>query len=162
METFSTILNQVSISAFAALVLMAALSDFRRYLIPNGHVLGILLLYPMYVVTAPHPVEWLAASGIAAGVLTVGFILFALKRIGGGDVKLLTAAALWAGPAYALDFLLITGLAGGLISFALLLRLNYGWVIGWPVVNASRAVPYGVAIAAGGLFLAARLLMHTN
>ena len=162
MEALNILLYQSSLYGFAALLLMAAWSDFKQYLIPNSYVLGILLLYPAYVMSAAQPVDWPVACAIAAGVLAVGILLFATNRIGGGDVKLLAAATLWAGPGFASEFLVVTALAGGVISLALLLRLNYGWVIGWPALTTSRAVPYGVAIAAGGLFLAARLLMLTH
>lgn len=162
MEALNIFLNQTSLYGFAALLLMAAWSDFKQYLIPNTYIVGILLLYPAYAISAPQPVDWPVACAIAAGVLAGGILLFAMKRIGGGDVKLLAAATLWAGPGFTLEFLVVTALAGGAISFALLLRLNYGWVIGWPAVDTSRAVPYGLAIAAGGLFLAARLLTHAN
>jgi prepilin peptidase CpaA len=89
-------------------------------------------------------------------------VLFALKRIGGGDVKLMAATALWAGADYGIDFLLLTALAGGVLSVGLLLRLNYGWVIGWPAVDTRKAVPYGVAIATGGMYVAAKLLISAN
>ena len=155
-------LNLVTLYSFVALLLLAAWSDFKQFLIPNSHVVGVILLWPAYVMTVPQPVDWPVACAIAGGVLAAGLGLFALGRIGGGDAKLLAAATLWAGPALALDFLIVTALAGGAISLVQLLRLNYGWVIGWPSVSMSRAVPYGVAIAAGGLFVAAGLLINSN
>jgi hypothetical protein len=44
---------------------------------------------------------------------------------------------------------------------ALLVRNKYGWIIGWsPEISTMKQVPYGVAIAAGGLFVAAKLIVN--
>ena len=80
------------------LLAYAAWSDFREYLIPNRIIVGLLVLYPAFVLTAPTAVDWTISVAIAAGILTVGFILFATNHMGGGDVKLLMATGLWAGP----------------------------------------------------------------
>ena len=65
--------------------------------------------------------------------------------LGGGDVKLLAAAALWTGSAALLPFLMATALAGGLLAA---LFLAFARREGKPV-----ALPYGVAIAAGGILI---------
>jgi len=74
-------------------------------------------------------------------------------------VKLLAAASLFAGSAHMVDFLAVTALVGGLLGLALLAGAPIG-----PVAPASdgtlrarlRAnLPYGPAIAAGGLWVVA-------
>ena len=93
--------------------------------------------------------------------------------LGGGDVKLLAALAVWAGTAEALRFLLVTALAGGGLALAWLWYCRIGWAalaplraaFGGPAVLSSfdpaaamdRGLPYGVAIAAGGGWLWLRL-----
>ena len=70
---------------------------------------------------------------------------FRLGILGGGDVKLLAAAALWLGAAALMPFLMATALAGGLLAVAFL---------AWALVRRDRgrvALPYGIAIAAGGV-----------
>jgi prepilin peptidase CpaA len=65
--------------------------------------------------------------------------------LGGGDVKLLAASALWTGSAALLPFLTATALAGGLLAAVFLVFARRG--------GRRVALPYGVAIAAGGLLV---------
>ncbi len=163
MDSLSPFLNQLCLWIFVGLMAYAAWFDFREYLIPNQIIVGLLVLYPAFVLTAPSAIEWTISIAIATGILAVGFILFATNKMGGGDVKLLMATGLWAGPEWALAFGVLTALCGGVLSLAYLMRLNYGWAIGWPATETSKYVPYGVAIGAGGLFVAVQLLTtHAN
>jgi prepilin peptidase CpaA len=94
-------------------------------------------------------------------VFAIGFLLFALNFIGGGDAKLLAAVALWAGPEHILDLLLVTALAGGGLSLILLSPMKYVLEFASPTSPATpangdgkgkrpkRCVPYAVAIAIG-------------
>lgn len=99
-----------------------------------------------------------AAVGSAALVFALGTAAFAAGALGGGDVKLLTVVSLFAGSACLLDFLAITALAGGAMAIAVL--------AGAPLARAATVegtlrgrlharLPYGPAIAAGGLWVAA-------
>jgi prepilin peptidase CpaA len=174
------------VQCFAVLLLWAAASDLHSFSIPNRISAAMCLLYPAYVLASPVPVEWLPACGLA--LLTFGGGAFAFSRgwFGGGDVKLLAAAALWAGPAQFSLLLFVTGLAGGVLSLAVLaqpriapflaqLRLSWlpeipscsgvsaGNVAGGGSTLGSAArtnIPYGVAIAAGGLYVAIQLLAN--
>ena len=159
MEIVNQYLHQISVWIFVGLVLCAAWSDFRDYLIPNRISIGLLVLYPALVLSTPQIIDWQTACLIAGGVFLLGTVLFTTGLMGGGDVKLMTVCALWAGPDHALPFLFLTAFAGGAISFAMLLRLKYGWVVGFPGSSwASSKVPYGVAIAAGSMYVATRLM----
>lgn len=64
--------------------------------------------------------------------------------------KLLAAASLLAGPAYLVEFLLVVALAGGAVSLVVLSGLAMG-VPQAPDNGRQPHVPYGPAIAAGGL-----------
>ena len=74
--------------------------------------------------------------------------------MGGGDVKLLTAATLWAGPGLTPALLIGTAILGGLLTLALLFPLALRAVFA-PAAAAGTAkrvpVPYGVAIAGAAL-----------
>jgi prepilin peptidase CpaA len=102
---------------------------------------------------------WSVGCGIA--VFAVAAAAFVAGVLGGGDVKLLAAMSLFAGPTRLVDFLTITALVGGLLGLAILA----GAPIGRPVAagDASlkarlrQGLPYGPAIAAGGLWVAASL-----
>ena len=155
--------------AVAGLLIFAAASDARRYLIPNWISVGIIALFLPYALLSPVGVNWLGGLATAAAAFALGFGLYALRLMGGGDVKLITACALWAGPAMIAPFLVIVSLAGG--------ALAGGLMIGRGIASARRRrsappgeaatgeaplmrqkVPYGLAIAAGGLFLLTRHL----
>ena len=154
----------VAVLAFAALLLWAAGEDIHRLTIPNWVSLAMIGLYPIHVLTSPVPVNWPMAALIAGLTFAVGFVLFALKAVGGGDVKLLAATSLWADPALFPSFIFLTAIAGGLIGLAILLRrrrmapaaADSGHSVG-PAV-----MPYGVAIAVGGLMVALSLMKGTN
>jgi len=104
---------------FVALIAFAAYTDATSFRIPNRITAGLAALYPAWVVSSPLPIDWTAALAVTGGVFAVGFMLFAARVVGGGDVKLLAAAALWAGPGLILDFLLVAAVAGGaLVSIA--------------------------------------------
>jgi prepilin peptidase CpaA len=155
----------IPLAGFAGLMATAALEDFRRLIIPNGLILGLCILWPLHVVTLP--MLTLAAAGgaslCAAAVFVVGALLFSRGLIGGGDVKLLAAATLWAGPAATLPLLVLTGLLGGLLSLLFLtpvgaliaaVRPAFPDLPGGAVRGANPVlVPYGVAIAAASLIV---------
>ena len=91
--------------------------------------------------------------------------MFVFRLIGDDDVKLLSAVSLWAGPVQIVDLLLITALAGGLISLAMMTTLRLyrpgpvETMAALPRFNTRKQyIPYGVAIAVGGFYVGARLL----
>ena len=182
--TSHLLVNEIAILAFAALLVAAAVEDVRRLIIPNRIPLGILILYPAYVLSATGPVDWMGAALLAGGALGVGIILFAFRYAGGGDVKLFVAASLWAGPTQFPSFLLVTSVVGGAIAIGMLAHRRFfgmaraslaaslpgsreptadagnGSAAPPPARPApSRELPYGVAIAAGGIQIVVHLLV---
>jgi len=111
--------------ALAAIVpagLAASWFDFRRNRVPNWLNLTILL-GGLTCRTA-----WQGPSGLVVGLqgMLVGFgllvLLWAMKGMGAGDVKLMAAIGAWLGPALTLYAVLLGGLAGGLIAVAMIVR----------------------------------------
>jgi len=147
------------LALLAALLIAAAASDLRRFLIPNAVALSIAALGLVFQLQTGGPLG--PAALIAGGVLLIGFAVYALRLVGAGDVKLLAAVALWAGPAEIAPLLLHTALFGGALSILWLLSgpLRHGLVVaGFDVASEPpRRIPYGLAIAGGGLLLIARL-----
>lgn len=134
--------------ALAIALLVAAFTDIRRRQIDNWLNLAI---------AAGAPAFWWSQGlalwpdvalqlGVAAGAFALFAGLFALKVMGGGDVKLLTALALWI-PFYEyMQLLLIMSIAGGVLTMALVF---------WHTARHQKdriAIPYGVAIAFGALW----------
>ncbi|TBG01625.1 A24 family peptidase [Rhizobium leguminosarum] len=150
---------------------MAALSDLFTMTIPNR--ISVILTASFFVL-APLSGLGLAEIGMhlagAAIVFSACFALFAFNVMGGGDAKLMSAAALWFGLNESLLFLMTdVAMIGGLITLLILLVRGQSdtiLAIGLPVPNSvllAKKIPYGIAIAIGGfmafpsspLFLAA-------
>jgi prepilin peptidase CpaA len=146
------------IATLCVLLLWAAASDMQRYIIPNRICLSLLFLYPGYALGLSASEIGIAAA-LAASVLAVGAGLFAFGIMGGGDVKLLAAVSLWAGGDHFLLFLLLTTMAGGFLglSWGPLLRYFFPAIATAKAANGRPAIPYGVAIAVGGFFVAINL-----
>lgn len=141
------------------LVIAAGISDFLTLRIPNWlNVLIALAFFPLAFATGMTGMEILWHCLAAVIVLVVGFGLFSAGFIGGGDAKLLAAAALWIGWAQLPPFLVFTAIAGGVLVILMkawqMFRLE-GEVheIGWAkrLFAFKMDLPYGVAIAAGAI-----------
>jgi prepilin peptidase CpaA len=184
--TSHLLVNEIAILAFAALLVAAAVEDVRRLIIPNRIPLGIIILYPAYVLSANGAVDWMGAAVLAGGALGVGIILFAFRYAGGGDVKLFVAASLWAGPTLFPSFLLVTSLVGAAFGIGMLAHRRFFGIARASLAASlpggreptadtgsvgdtaapsparpapSRELPYGVAIAAGGIQIVVHLLV---
>jgi prepilin peptidase CpaA len=150
--------------AFAVLLVAAGWQDWRTLRIANSLPLATVGLYTMWA-SAGMAMSQLSGSTIgfaiatALIVFTIGAAGFAGGLLGGGDVKLLAAASLFAGPGHILDFLTLTAIAGGALGVALLAGAKIGPAALPENIRARLRVglPYGPAIAAGGLWVAAAL-----
>ena len=156
----------IVIVLFCGLLVAAALNDVQSLTIPNQVCLSIAVLYPAYVLSAPQSVDWLGGLYAAGIAFIVGFLMFARGLLGGGDAKLIAAVMLWAGSQYYLDFLIIMGLVGGGLAVGVWLHSRYSNAVTpgmffMPIPDPglkNRKLPYGVAIGAGGLYVAFTLL----
>jgi prepilin peptidase CpaA len=159
-------LDQSLTALFCALLVLAAASDLRSLRIPNRISIALLLLYPLHVLVSPAPVDWPLSLGIAGAIFAIGFAIYLFGWAGGGDVKLLAASALWAGPTMVGTQLLVMALAGGVLALAALgvqygRRYAAGGIVGVMAPDAGIAapkLPYGVAIAVGGIVAFLKLL----
>ena len=137
------------LAASAIALLVAGFTDLRSRRIGNWLNGGIALAAPLF---------WWASGlalwpdialqlGIAFGTFAVLAVLFAIGAMGGGDVKLLTALALWIEPMPFFRLLVLMALLGGVLTVAF---------CAWHVIRRQRdklAIPYGVAIAMAGLWV---------
>jgi len=160
----STIVAILLFLSFPCLLVLAAAGDIKRYRIPNTLNIALACLYLPTALLAGSTwgtIGWHVAAGGA--VLVVGIVLFALNWLGGGDAKLLAAAACWTGFAGLPGFLIFTALAGGVLALVLLAvrRLLRGRIDDDSslarLLGQTRDVPYGIAIAVGGLAMMPKL-----
>ena len=141
----------------AAMLVWIAVVDVRTYTISDRINVAIALLAPVYWLSAGVPLWPDAAIRVGVGALV--FMLFAgafyLNVMGGGDVKLAGALALWFTPYETLTLIVVMSIAGGLLTLVVLAGHRLRRKEGRP------EVPYGVAIAVGGMWLLAqRFLNH--
>jgi len=164
---FHALPDQLIVLCFLGLLAWAACSDALEFKIPNAASIGIAALFPLYAVASPAPVAWVWSATIAVVVLCLGLALFARDLIGGGDVKLLSATALWAGPRFFLPMILVTALSGGalaLLAWCLQRTQRHrmpaapGGGAGASAATAPIQLPYGVAISVGAGLVGLRLL----
>jgi len=137
------------LAALAIALLVAAFTDLRHRRIGNWLNGAIALAAPLFW-WASGLALWpdLALQlGVALATFAVLAALFAIRAMGGGDVKLLTALALWIEPMLFLKLIVVMSLLGGVLTVV------FG---AWHVMRRQRerlAVPYGVAIATAGLWV---------
>jgi prepilin peptidase CpaA len=150
-------LSDFVLAALGLLLLVVAVIDIRTFTISNKLVLAVALLAPLYWWAGGVPL-WPDASlriGVAVAVFLVLALTFYIGMMGGGDVKLAAALALWFPPQTTLVWLVIMSVAGGVLTLAVLIAHKVRSREGRP------EIPYGVAIAFGGLWLVAqRFLNH--
>lgn len=162
----ATILQTGCLIIFAVLLLAAAWQDLRTLHIGNGLSIAIAALFCLWALAGlfagSYSVTDLAlAVGCAAALFLLGAAAFAGGLLGGGDVKLLAGVGLFAGPARAVDLLLVTAVVGGVLGAAVLAGVPIGPVSGQGEATLRERLrgrlPYGPAIAAGGLWVATQL-----
>jgi prepilin peptidase CpaA len=92
--------------------------------------------------------------------LFIGFALFALGWIGGGDAKLFAAVCLWLGFHDLAPYALLASVFGGVLTLGLVLLRQWplpgalarqGWIV--KLHDARSGIPYGVALACGAFAL---------
>ena len=140
------------------LLLLAALEDLWRLQIEDwlsgGVALGALL---GVAIDGPAVALWQNLL-LFALVLGIGTLLFARGWMGGGDVKLLAACALWFDLGQGWKMLVAVAIAGGLESLLVMLLRLLPWPEPWRCrivwLQRGEALPYGVAIAAGMVWIA--------
>ena len=147
----------------AILLIAAAIHDALHYRIPNRVCAAMLLLFPLFVYTAPHSFDWKQNLMVFALILASGFAMFMGHLAGAGDIKLLAVTSLWAGPHLVAVFLVGTAAAGGLVALGMAALTHYrnrnALINQHPPISVAKVpIPYGMAIAAGGLNILYRLI----
>ncbi|HXZ01863.1 MAG TPA: prepilin peptidase [Stellaceae bacterium] len=155
------LIDWLAVLALLAALIAAAISDAITFLIPNRYSAAIGVAFAVYAFGKPLEL-WLHGLEAAALLLAVGVLLFDRGILGGGDVKLMTAIALWTGFDALPLMLVVTGFAGGALALAHLSPLHRlmparpGAAPGGDDLRSRlrRPIPFGVAIALGGVCIA--------
>ena len=137
----------------AGLFVGAAVSDALSYRVPTYMCVLLLLLFPLFVGTAPHAFDWHQHLAVFGLVALSGYAMFLGNLASSGDVKLLSVAGLWAGPHLIAVLVIVTAIAAGFVSIlmAILAHRRAPSIEEESVTLVKPPIPYGVAIAIGGL-----------
>ena len=137
----------------ALLLVSAGIEDARTRNIANWKNAAVALLAPAWWWVSGYAL-WpdVALQVLLAGVVFAVFVgAFALGQMGGGDVKLIGALALWLPFHPLLQMLIVMSIGGGVLT--LLMLGDRAWRRGGNV-----EVPYGVAIAIAALLFLPRTI----
>jgi len=156
--------TELLLGLLAILLVVAAVIDVRTFTISNGLNAAVALLAPLYWWSIGLPLWPDAAIQVAVAVAVFAILAatFYMGMMGGGDVKLAAALALWFKPFVTLKILVIMSLAGGVLTLVVLILHKKGGKA--PITGdepaAKPEVPYGVAIAIGALWILAQRFLN--
>ena len=142
-----TVLPLALVGLLAALLLAAGIEDAHRRTISNWTNAAVALLAPAwwwaqgYALWPDVPLQ----LALAAVALLAFAGMFALGMMGGGDVKLIAALALWLPVSPFLTLLMVMSIAGGAVTLLMMAERRL------KRAEAQPEIPYGVAIAFAGL-----------
>lgn len=141
-------IQYVLLGALAIALVVAAATDIHRRQIDNWLNAAIAIAAPAWWWASGMSLWPDVATQLGLALITFAICvgLFAMRAMGGGDVKLLAALALWITPAWFLNLILMMALLGGVLTIIL---------AAWHKIRRERerlAIPYGVAIASAGLW----------
>ena len=137
------------LAGLAIALLVAGFTDLRTRQIGNWLTGAIALAAPLFW-WASGLTLWPGVAeqvGVALAAFAVLAALFAFGAMGGGDVKLLTALALWIEPLWFLKLVVMMALLGGALTIV------FG---SYHMIRGQRdrlTIPYGLAIASAGLWV---------
>jgi prepilin peptidase CpaA len=156
-----------------AVAVAAAIVDVQQHRIPN------VITYPAMlagVLLRTYCFGWKGLLSAVGGFLLAGgivFVFYAVRAMGAGDLKLLAALGAIVGPRYAVNIIIATGIAGGVLALvyvayrgqmratlsnvgAVMKFHAWGGLQAHPELNldnpAALRMPYGLAIAAGAVY----------
>jgi prepilin peptidase CpaA len=152
-------MSTLALLLFPAAMALAASSDLLTMRISNKLVLFLVASFFVVAIAVNLPLQQFAMHITSAlVVLGIGFGLFALRLIGGGDAKLAAATTLWLGFGLTLPYLTYSALLGGVLTLAILLLrrmpltpflARYRWLE--RLHDSKSGVPYGIALAIAGM-----------
>jgi Flp pilus assembly protein protease CpaA len=136
----------------AAILFYAAWTDLKSYTIRNDVVLVLVVLFFAHALVSGRWSSLLWTIGFATLIFAVLVWFYSRNLLGGGDVKLLTVALLWAGIDCALPFAVL------LLVFAMThtLAARLGWAGSQrPSDEGGKRIPLAPSIAAAliGIFM---------
>lgn len=146
---------------FPFMMIFSSFSDLFSMNISNKVSLILIGSFAVFAVVMGMELNTILWHCITfALVLTVGFTLFSLNVIGGGDAKLAASTALWLGWAPTGAYVLLAAVLGGLLTLLILKFRSYlipeklnkmEWVL--RLHDHKNGAPYGIALGVSALIV---------
>lgn len=143
------VFNNLLLLGLAAGLIVAAITDLKSREISNWLNLSIAVAAPVFWFASgldpwPDMAIRLAQALVVFGLFAA---LFAIGAMGGGDVKLIAAIALWLHWLSLIQLLVVMSIAGGVLTLSMLVHQKI------KKNSGQLEVPYGVAISFAGLWV---------
>lgn len=147
-------MKDVVLLAVSLVLIVAAIEDMARLRISNVFPLLVVGLYAVWVAVTGWENDIWRNGTVFLGVFALGCGLFALRWMGGGDIKLMAACALWFDWQGVVPWFVYITVGGGVLALLLIAGRR---MVPQSVREGSSValfapkgpIPYGVAIALG-------------
>jgi len=151
--------------ATLVLIVVGMLWDAVCLRIPHWVCIAIVALMPIWGLSVSEGVAWLSHFIGFAIAFVIGFLLWRLRWVGGGDVKFTAAIALWIGVADLGFFFVVMSILGAILAIlVLLLRIGGRFFVAEgadnssiPLLRKGAPLPYGIAIGVAAILLRSAL-----
>ncbi len=146
---------------FPALMAFSACSDIFTMTISNRVSIALALGFlPLAWFLGMPAMTVLSHLSCGAVILAITFSFFCFGWVGGGDAKLAATTAIWLGWENILEYGVVAAVYGGVLTLAIVgfrrwplpsTLMQRPWIA--RLHDEKSGIPYGVALAAAGLFL---------
>ena len=126
----------------SATLFWVALTDFRKFKIPNGAIVTLAICYFLFAIVSGRWASVAWNVGFAALMLSGMIYIYITDKMGGGDLKLLAVAFLWTGPWLVMPFAVLLLIFIGIHYLA----VRFGWATAVQT-PAGRRIPLAPSVA---------------
>ena len=147
------------LAVFVGSMLTAAIYDLATYTIPNFLSLVVIAGFAGWAFWAGLAWDDIGLHfGVGLFLLLIGWVMFILGMVGGGDAKFMASTGLWYGWPDIVHYLIAFSLAGGALALIFVIYrraplpgalARISWLT--RLHDSQKGLPYGVALCAGAL-----------
>jgi prepilin peptidase CpaA len=162
MSALAVAIHAIIVAVYPLATAWAVVTDVRRLIIPNTACVAIAAAFLPAALLNGLDAQMIAWHyGVAVALLLVGMAVFARRLVGGGDVKLLAAVAVWIGRDDIFTYLVVMALLGGALAMLVLIAARLKRVL--PALGritwlgdgtlSGQPIPYGAAVGVAAILI---------